>query len=108
MRELGALVAGLGAYPIIPHSNTSHFDGLATDTFWLEGTMELLRRCDAVFLAEDWERSSGSRAERIEALRLGIPVFYTLESLHSWLSSGEQLEAMGMVGVANVRENEEL
>ncbi len=105
MRELGALVAGLGAYPIIPHSNTSHFDGLATDTFWLEGTLQLLRRCDAVLMAEDWERSSGSRAERIEALRLSIPVFYTLESLHSWLSSGEQLEAMG---VMNVRENEEL
>jgi hypothetical protein len=36
-REIGAIVAGLGAYPIIPHSNTAHMDGAADDVLWLAG-----------------------------------------------------------------------
>jgi len=74
-RKLGAKVAQVGAYPVIPHSNTAHFDGLATDALWLGGTLELLRRCDAVVFTGDYERSSGARDERVEAARLGLPRF---------------------------------
>jgi nucleoside 2-deoxyribosyltransferase len=74
-REIGAIVAGLGAYPIIPHSNTAHMDGAADDVLWLAGTLELMRRCDAVVVAPRWERSTGTRAEIDEAMRLEIPVF---------------------------------
>ena len=42
---------------------------------WLEGDMELLRRCDAVVLTPDWERSSGARAERQAAYNWSIPVY---------------------------------
>lgn len=47
---------------------------MLSDRFWLEGTLELLRRCDAVLLVPGWEKSSGTRAEIEEAERLGIPV----------------------------------
>lgn len=85
-RELGAMVADAGAYPVIPHSNTAHFDGLASDEFWLDGTMELLRRCDAAIFTPDWERSSGARAERVEAARLNLPRFDTIVQLRQWLT----------------------
>jgi hypothetical protein len=74
-RQLGARIATLGGYPIIPHSNTSHFDGLAPDELWLAGTLELMRRCDAVVFGQGCLFSSGSRAEREEAERLKMPVF---------------------------------
>lgn len=74
-RKLGAKVAQAGAYPVIPHSNTAHFDGLASDELWLNGTLELMRRCDAVVFTTDWQRSSGARAERVEAERMGLPCF---------------------------------
>lgn len=76
-RSYGATVAGTGlAYPVIPHSNTAHFGGLngTTDELWLEGTLELMRRCDGVVLTPGWTGSSGSRAEKAEADALGIPV----------------------------------
>lgn len=77
----GKVVAELGAMPLIPHANTAHFHGLCTDQFWLDGTMELLRRCDAILLIPGWEKSSGARGEKEEAERLRIPVFETLTTL---------------------------
>ncbi len=58
---------------------------LASDEYYLEGTLELLRRCDAVFLLPDWEKSSGSYGEKEEAERLGIPIFYRIEELKFWV-----------------------
>lgn len=85
-RRLGAEVAKVGAYPVIPHSNTSHFDGLASDELWLGGTIELMRRCDAVIFAPDWGTSRGSRMERDEAKRLHLPHFDTVRALVDWLT----------------------
>ena len=59
-----------------PHTNTRFFDGTQTDKFWLEGTLELMRRCDAVFVCEGYENSSGTLGEIEEAEKLGLPVFY--------------------------------
>ena len=71
-REAGALVASFGAYPVIPHSNTAHMDGVADDALWLGGTLELMRRCDGVVFCRGWMSSSGSVAEHNEAKRLNI------------------------------------
>jgi hypothetical protein len=87
-REVGVMLARLGAYPVIPHSNTAHFDGEAPDELWLAGTLELMRRCDGVVLVGAWTKSSGALAERAEAERLGLPVcdFAFLEANLQWSS----------------------
>jgi hypothetical protein len=74
--DAGLYAAECGAMPIIPHANTRFFNGLLTPEFWYDGTMELLRRADAVLLVEGWEHSKGARLEVIEAEKLGIPVFF--------------------------------
>jgi nucleoside 2-deoxyribosyltransferase len=79
-RKLGAIAAEKGCAPLIPHSNTSHFDEYlpaAGDKFWLDATLELLRRCDAVVLCPGWARSNGTLAEISEARRLKLPIFET-------------------------------
>jgi nucleoside 2-deoxyribosyltransferase len=73
--RVGLEVARAGAYPIIPHANTQHFNGEGSDQLWLSGTLELMRRCDAVVVIDGWERSTGTRAEMKEAYALGLPVF---------------------------------
>lgn len=85
--EWGIRVAQIGAMPIVPHANTSHrdYELIQPYPFWIEGTKELLRRCDAVLLIPGWEKSSGARGEREEALRLVIPVFEELSLLRMWL-----------------------
>ncbi|TXH14484.1 MAG: DUF4406 domain-containing protein [Hyphomicrobiaceae bacterium] len=75
----------LGAVALCPHTNTRLFDKEADDIVFLDGTMELLRRCDAVLLTDDWQKSSGARAEVEEARSLKRPVFANIHDLHSWL-----------------------
>jgi len=75
----------LGAAAICPHSNTAHYQDAAPDDLWMAGDLEILRRCDAVIMTPDWNRSSGATLEHEEATKLHIPVFYSVESLAQWL-----------------------
>ena len=68
-------VAQEGAVPLCPHTMYRHFDGTLTDAFWLAGARELLRRSDAVVLAQGWQESEGSRGEYAEALEREMPIF---------------------------------
>jgi hypothetical protein len=86
--EVGMDVAKAGAMPVIPHANTRFFHGTLTDAFWLEGTLEMLRRCDAVVMVPGWGESRGSIAEKAEAERLGLPVFVNLPQLVEWMGRG--------------------
>jgi len=74
-QAVAAKVIAAGHMPLTPHLNTAHMEGLADDAFFLAGTMELLRRCDAVLCVGNWRDSVGARAEVEEARRLGLPVF---------------------------------
>jgi nucleoside 2-deoxyribosyltransferase len=73
--EVAARVIQAGMMPLCPHKNTAHMEGLADDQFFLAGTLELMRRCDAVLLVPNWRDSAGARAEAAEAERMGLPVF---------------------------------
>ena len=78
-RQCGKLLVRKGWMPIIPHANTAGFDVILPDVnyqFWLDGTMELLRRADAAFGCPGWEHSGGSIAEERKARRLGLPVYF--------------------------------
>jgi hypothetical protein len=77
----------LGAACICPHKNTALLGGCCDDSIWLEGDLEMLRRCDAVVCTDDWQRSEGARNEVIEARRLNIPVFETIAAFEQWLTS---------------------
>jgi hypothetical protein len=84
-RVWGAALAKCGAYPVIPHSNTANFDGIADDSLWLEGTLALLTRCDAAIFIDGWRESSGSKAEWERANSLLMPVL----DVDGWSSRGE-------------------
>lgn len=75
---LSLRVAKLGAMPLCPHTNTRNFEGEMPDQFWLDGTLELMAKCDAVILVEGWRNSEGSMGEVKKANELGIPVFEKL------------------------------
>lgn len=88
--SLGYEVAKLGAYPVIPHTNTgSVFIGTMTPEFWYAGTLELLSRCDAMVLVPGWEDSKGTREEVQEAKRNSMPIFERVDDLKKWLAETE-------------------
>jgi hypothetical protein len=81
---LGLDVALAGYMPVIPHANTALFHGQCNDQFWLDGTLLLLSRCDALITLPTWERSSGAKAEVEFAKAHNIPVCHTLAELKQW------------------------
>jgi nucleoside 2-deoxyribosyltransferase len=89
-RELGKSVARLGAYPVIPHANTGHFEGCEPEGmgegFWLRATLELCRRCDAIVSMRGWRKSSGTLIEIDTMRKLGKPIFFATSDDHvpSW------------------------
>lgn len=85
--EEDALWLWKSGYAVVcPHTNTRFFNGAAPDEFFLEGDLDIMRRCDGVLMVRGWEESKGAHAERAEALCLGIPVFYAYYELtdHKW------------------------
>lgn len=87
--ELALAVWLAGAAALCPHANTRFFQNAAPDQLWLDGDLEMLKRCDAVILTRDWRRSKGAMVERDVALRSRIPVFDELSDLREWLRSNE-------------------
>jgi len=61
---------------ICPHMNTSLFDGLMPDETFLEGTMEMLKRCDTIYMLPNWEQSKGALIELEYAIEHGLKVMY--------------------------------
>ena len=60
-----------------PHTNAAHFDHAGVeDAAVLAGDLELLRRCDAIFLLNGWEHSEGSRRESNLATKYLIQHYY--------------------------------
>lgn len=69
----------MGWTVLCPHANSILMDGpdIPVRTF-LNGDLELLRKCDAVFALRGWETSVGAREEVRFAYGLGLPVWMAL------------------------------
>jgi hypothetical protein len=76
--EVAVRVARAGGIPICPHANTRFINSQQTDEFWLEGDLEILRRCDGLVVVEGWENSAGTLGEIACAQAEDIPfIFYS-------------------------------
>jgi hypothetical protein len=87
--DLGVEVAKLGAYPVIPHSNTAdpRFEQVQPYQFWIAATLAMLEGCGALITVEGWEKSTGARGE-VEWMRArDRSVFHTLPELAAYLDS---------------------
>lgn len=84
--KLALEIWGMGAAALCPHANTANFDGTLTDQLYLDGTMEMLKRCDAMVVVPDWKLSSGTGKEINEAYDLKIPVFFTIDAFKIWFN----------------------
>lgn len=61
---------------ICHHKNTAHFGGLCSDEVWLEGDLEILKRCDAIYMVSGWQKSKGATRELQLAKQIGLEVIY--------------------------------
>jgi nucleoside 2-deoxyribosyltransferase len=80
-----------GAVALCPHKNSAGMGGApgTFDDMWLEGDLELLKRCDAVWLIENWEYSRGASREMIFAKAHDIPVLFSRQDMIDFVIGGE-------------------
>ena len=74
---------------ICPHLNTQNFEKDCTCIYedYLIGDCEIVKRCDGVFMLDNWEESNGASIEKQTALENGIPVFFTIKELEEHYES---------------------
>lgn len=65
---------GKGYAVICPHLNSANFDGLMTDSVFLEGTMLMLSKCDVIAIHPNWEQSNGCIFEKRYAEQKGLEI----------------------------------
>lgn len=66
---------------ITPHKNMSHYEmyestGILSYEDWIAIDLEILKRCDAIFMLEDWEDSIGAREEHQFSENNNIKIYY--------------------------------
>lgn len=85
--EAALEVWAAGGVAICPHKNTAGFDGAfnLSEHTWLNGDLELVRRCDAIYMLPNWVDSEGAAKERAEAERIGLPVLYDLPAVTQFI-----------------------
>lgn len=102
-QHVGARAADRGWTPMVPHNMSAGLE-LLGDEFWLDATMELLKRCDAVLLVPGYQESAGTMAEIEEAVSRGMSIFemHDLPEFSSWVdpekdrAAGKALSDLGL------------
>ena len=77
---------GEGWAVICPHSNTAFFGGATERTDrdkssgdwmkWLQGDLEMISRCDAIYMLNNWGDSKGAKMELGKAMRCTLDIIY--------------------------------
>ena len=88
-KEVAKEVWKAGHVAICPHLNSINFEGINTEQHFIDGTLEILRRCDALILVPGWETSQGTLGEIKEAEKLRIPVLYSVDQFLDFCYSKE-------------------
>lgn len=86
-REAAAQVALMGAFPVTPHLLGHGLEDAGDEQFWYDGTLELMLRCDAVYLVPGWDQSKGAREELARAKEKGLPFFVSESALACYLGA---------------------
>lgn len=81
--SVAAKLWNIGFTALCPHTNAPQpINGCGCRyEEYIEGDLELLSRCDAIFMLYGWEQSVGATLEHQEAEKLSLPIFYEIESL---------------------------
>jgi hypothetical protein len=85
--QIAGALWGMGHAVICPHSNSAHYEDKFPEVTWeayLQGDFNMISRCDALVMVDNWKDSKGAKMEHEYALSLGIPVYYApdLPGLH--------------------------
>ena len=76
---------GLGHNVFTPHKNFAYYEKYENEDdpdnpfgwqFWMDRCMDMLQRCDAIYMLKGWEDSTGATQEHKYAKELGLEIMY--------------------------------
>ena len=72
---------------ICPHLNTIHFekDSKLSYDDYIDGDLEILSRCDAIYMTPFYDYSSGAKKEKEHAKKIGIEIFDNESQIEKWV-----------------------
>ena len=69
---------------ICPHLNTGMLSGVCPEQYFLNGDIEMLRRCDFAFALKGWQDSIGSRNEVDYCNANNIKIWTDMETIRDY------------------------
>lgn len=78
-------IAKMGFAVFCPHSQTRYYDGELSHDEWMERDLEVLSRCNAIFMCSNWRGSKGAMAEHEWARVRGMKILYGLGEVAAYL-----------------------
>ena len=70
-----------------PHLNTGYMDDLCPDGIFLEAGLDMVRRCDGIYMLPKWRESQGALSERAWAVYWGKPIFEDFDLAVGWATA---------------------
>ena len=67
-------VWAMGGMAFCPHMNSAFMGGITDNQNFYEGDIEMLKRCDAIYLITCWQDSWGASREKELAEKLGMTI----------------------------------
>ena len=84
--EAAALnIIKLGAAVYCPQSQTRFYDGEMTWDEWIKRDLEVLGRCNAIYMCANWKESVGATTEHKWAKENGMKVLYGVGEVAAYL-----------------------
>ena len=85
-KEAGQKLWELGYTAVVPHLNTFGFDNESKCRYndYVNGDLELLKRCNCLLMLDNWSDSTKARIERLEAIRHAIRTFESIDELDNY------------------------
>ena len=75
-REVAVELWQAGWAVICPHTNSFFMGTRLGDDCFIEGDLEILSRCDAVYMMSNYEGSEGAKLELAKAKELGLEIIF--------------------------------
>jgi len=84
--EVAALnILKIGAAVHCPHAQCRFYDGEMPWGEWIKRDIEVLKRCDAIYMCSNWKSSTGATAEHDWALTHGMKICYALDEVEAYV-----------------------
>ena len=85
-RKYAIVLWEMGFTVYCPHLNTAHFEKDCECEYgdYIDGNLEILSRCDAIFMLPFWSHSRGAQIELNHTDRRGMRIFHNLSEIEEW------------------------